>query len=348
MPTGQAERAVPLCYTPFMAPSYDKKTVVVIGGAGSVGSFLCEALARKFQVVCVDNFATGTPANIQALLQQPNFELIRHDINEPLDLESHRELDRFHIRVHGVQEVYHLASPSATGPFRLATMQTNSTGLNHVLDLTARYKAKFLFVSTSDLYEPTDDAYISEDARCWNDHLLPDAPFIESKRFAETLVETYADIHHFPAKIVRAFRSYGPRMKVGDGLLIPEIVQAALKQQDLEIPYSEDARLSLCYVSDLVDGLMKAMDHSLDFRVINLGSDQETYLGLVVEQILKLTGSTARIRFRAQGDSRVSLVPNIHKARQLLQWLPLVRLDEGLKHLVEYARSKQHEVTFDT
>lgn len=330
-----------------MAPSYDKKTVLVTGGAGSVGSFLCEALARRAQVICVDNFATGTPANIQALLQQPNFELIRHDVTQPLDLESHRELDRFHIRVHGVQEVYHLASPSPTGPFRLATMQAHSTGLAHVLDLTARYKAKFLFASTSDLYEPTDEPYVSEDARCWNDHLVPNAPFIESKRFAETMVETYADIHHFPAKIVRLFRSYGPRMKAGDGALLPEIVRAALAHQDLEVPYSEDARLSLCYVSDVVDGLMKAMDHGLDFRVINLGSDQETYLGLVVERVLKLTASTARIRFRSQGDTRVSLVPNIHKARQLLQWLPLVRLDEGLRQMVEYARSKQHEVSFD-
>lgn len=334
-----------------MAPSYDKKNVLVTGGAGSLGSFLCEALARKCHVICIDNFSTGTPANVQALMQQPNFELIRHDINEPLDLESHRELDRFHIRVHGVQEVYHLACPTsytASEQYRLATMQTNSTGLRHILDVAAKHQAKFLLASTSDLYEPTDEPFISEDARCWNDHLLPQAAYTESKRFAETMVETYADIHHFPAKVVRLFRSYGPRMKIGDGLLVPEIIQAALSHQDLELPYSEDARLSLCYVSDVVDGLMKAMDHTLDFRVLNLGSDQETYLGLVVDQVLKLTGSTARIRFRSQGDGRVSPVPNIHKARQLIQWLPLVRFDEGLKLTIEYMRSKHHEVTFET
>jgi UDP-glucuronate decarboxylase len=170
-----------------MAPLYDKKTILVTGGAGCLGSYLCEALARKAQVICVDNFSTGTPANLQALLQQPNFELIRHDINEPLDLEAHRELERFHIRVHGIQEVYHLACPTsyvAANEYRLATMQTNSTGLRHILELTAKYRAKFLLASSSDVYEPSDEPYISEDARCWNDHLLPQAAYIESKRFA--------------------------------------------------------------------------------------------------------------------------------------------------------------------
>ena len=333
-----------------MAPLYDKKTIVVTGGAGSLGSYLCEALVRRAQVICVDNFSSGTPANIQALMQQPNFELIRHDINEPLDLEQHRELDRFHIRVHGVQEVYHLACPTtytATEPYRLATMQTNSTGLQNVLNMTARYEAKFVLASTADVYEPTDEPFVTEDARCWNDHLQPQAAYTESMRFAEALVETHSDIHRFPAKIVRLFRGYGPRMQVGDGHLIPEIIHAALSHQDLELPYSEDARFSLCYVTDLVDGLIKSMEHAQDFRILNIGSDQETYLGLVVEHVMKMTGTTARIRFRSQGDGRVSLVPNIHKARQLLHWLPLVRLNEGLKQTIEYMRSKHQESPFE-
>lgn len=330
-----------------MAPSFDKKTILVTGGAGFLGSHLCEVLARRAHVICVDNFSTGTPAYIQGLLQQPNFELIRHDINEPLDLEAHRELDRFQVRVHGIQEIYHLASPvakHASERYRLATLQTQSTGFRHILELAARFQAKVLLVSSSTLYEQTGEAYVAEDARCWDDHLLPSSTYDESHRFAEAMLQAYADIHHFPAKIIRAFPAYGPRLKAGEGFLLPDLIRAALAHEDVELPQSEDTRLSLCYVTDLIDGVVKAMEHAMDFRVLNLGSDQEVRLGTVVEHILRLTGSTARIRFRAHETPIQASLPNIHKARQLLHWLPLVRLDEGLKRMIDYARSKHQEV----
>ena len=330
-----------------MAPSYDKKTVLVTGGAGFIGSHVCETLTRRAHVICVDNFSTGTPAHIQALLQQPNFELIRHDINEPLDLEAHRELDRFQIRVHGVQEIYHLASPvakHASDRYRLATLQTHSTGFRHILELAVRYKAKVLLTSSSTLYEPTTETYVAEDARCWDDHLLASSVYDEAHRFSETMLQAYSDIHQFPAKIVRVFPAYGPRLRAGEGFLLPDLIRAAVAHEDLELPFSEDTRLSLCYVTDLADGLVKAMEHPHDLHVLNLGSDQEVRLGSVVEHVLQLTGSTARIRFRAQGSVAHAPLPNIHKARQTLHWLPLVRLDEGLKRMIEYARSKHQEV----
>lgn len=330
-----------------MAPSYDKKTVLVTGGAGFIGSHLCESLARRAHVICVDNFSTGTPAHIQALLQQPNFELLRHDINEPLDLDAQRELDRFQIRVHGIQEIYHLASPvakHASDRYRLATLQTHSTGFRHILELAARYKAKVLLTSSSTLYEPTPEPYVAEDARCWDDHLLPSSVYDEAHRFAETMLQAYSDIHQFPAKIVRVFPAYGPRLRAGEGFLLPDLIRAALAHEDVELPQSEDARLNLCFVTDLVDGLVKTMEHPHDLRVLNLGSDQEVRLGTVVNHILQLTGSTAHIRFRAQETVTHAPLPNIHKARQLLHWLPLVRLDEGLKRMIDYARSKHQEV----
>ncbi len=330
-----------------MAPSYDKKTVLVTGGAGFIGSHLCESLARRAHVICVDNFSTGTPAHIQALLQQPNFELIRHDINEPLDLAAHRELDRFQIRVHGIHEIYHLASPvakHASDRYRLATLQTHSTGFRHILELAAQYKAKVLLASSSTLYEPTSETYLAEDARCWDDHLLPSSVYEEAHRFAETMLQAYSEVHQFSAKIVRVFPAYGPRLRAGEGFLLPDLIRAALAHEDLELAYSEDTRLSLCYVTDLVDGMVKAMEHPHEIQVLNLGSDQEVRLGAVVEQVLALTGTMARIRFRAQETVAHAPLPNIHKARQLLHWLPLIRLDEGLKRMIEYGRSKHHEV----
>ncbi len=330
-----------------MAPSYDKKTVLVTGGAGFIGSHLCESLARRAHVICVDNFSTGTPAHIQALLQQPNFELLRHDVNEPLDLDAQRELDRFQLRVHGIQEIYHLASPvakHASDRYRLATLQTHSTGFRHILELAARYKAKVLLTSSSTLYEPTSEPYVAEDARCWDDHLLPSSVYDEAHRFAETMLQAYSDVHQFPAKIVRVFPAYGPRLRAGEGFLLPDLIRAALAHEDLELAQSEDARLNLCFVTDLVDGLVKAMEHPHELRVLNLGSDQEVRLGTVVSHILQLTGSTSHIRFRAQESVAHAPLPNIHKARQLLHWLPLVRLDEGLKRMIDYARSKHQEV----
>ena len=341
-------RLARLLYTQIMALSSGRKNVLVMGGAGFIGSHLCEALVQHANVICVDNFSTSTPASLQSLLQNPHFELIRHDITEPLDLTAHHELDRFHVRVHGVQEIYHLACPvskSSYNQYRLALLKTQSVGMMQVMDLAVHYKAKVVFGSTSALYEPADEPYIPEDARCWNAHLGAGAAYDEGKRFSETILQTYVDIHGLSAKIVRLFRAYGPRMPLREGNLLPEIINAALTHQDLELSYSEDARFSLCYVTDVVDGLLKTMAHGSDARIMNIGSDQEVRLGMVVERIQQLTGSQARIRFQSSGKKYVSPIPNIDKARQLLHWLPLTRLDDGLKQMIDYSRSKSHTLT---
>lgn len=335
-----------MLYTIRMALSSDRKNILVTGGAGFIGSHLCEALVQRANVICVDNFSTGSPSSIQNLLQHPHFEFLRHDIHEPLALEEIHELDRFHVRVHGIQEIYHLACPTSKShadKYRLAVLETNSMGVKNVMDLAVKYQAKVVYASTSSVYEASSEPFISEDARCWNEHLEDEAAYVESKRFAETLVHTYGLIHRLPVKIVRIFRTYGPRMRVDEGYLLPELVEAILASREYELPYSEDARLSLCYVKDMVDGLVRVMDHAMEFRVMNLGSDQELRLGAVVERLLQLTGSTARIRFASRGSGQVAPVPNIDKARQLLHWLPLTRLDDGLKQMIEYARSARQE-----
>ena len=329
-----------------MALSSERKTVLVTGGAGFIGSHLCEALVPRANVICVDNFSTGSPASLQGLLQHPHFEFLRHDIHEPLHLDEIHELERFHVRVHGIQEIYHLACPTSKShadKYRLAVLETNSLGVKNVMELAVRYRAKVVFASTSSLYDASEEVFVAEDARCWNEHLSDEAAYVESKRFAETLVHTYGLVHQVPTKIARVFRTYGPRMQVDEGYLLPELIEAILAQQEYEVAYSEDARLSLCYVKDMVDGLVRAMEHPIEFRVINLGSNQEVRLGTVVERLLQLTGSTARIRFASHGSRQVAPVPNIDKARQVLHWLPLTRLDEGLKHMIEYARSTRQE-----
>ena len=323
------------------------KNILVVGGAGFLGSHLCEALVAGAHVVCMDNFCTSTPANIQPLLQHPRFELIRHDINEPFDLASHRELDRFHVRVHGIQEVYYLASPTAKHSFqahKLTMMRTASVGLLHVLERVREYEAKFLLVSTSALYADQNQPFLSEDDPCVSDHLGPYAAYDESKRFEETLVHTHAEVCRLPGRIVRLFRTYGPRMRLNEGYLLPDMIQSALAHRDLELPFSEDACMSLCYVNDAIEGCIRTMGQELDTRVMNIGSDQEVRLGMVVARILELTHSTARIRFLREGVHRVSAVPNLEKARQLLHWLPLTRLDDGLLKMIDFIRSKEHEV----
>ncbi len=321
-------------------------TILVTGGAGFLGSHLCEVLVQHANVVCIDNFSTGQSAHIQKLLQHPRFEFLRHDISEPLDLSAHRELSRFQIGIHGIQQIYHLASSSAEKAFdqhRLSMLRTGSEGFRHVLELAREYQATVLLVSTSELYEEQDAPFLAESDRCWTDHFGERAAYQEAKRYEETLLHTYASVYGFRAKIARLFFSYGPRMAMQDDQLLPTMIQAALRHESVELPYSEDARLSLCYVQDVVDGLVRFMQHDRDIRVMNIGSDQETRLGLVAERILQLTQSPSRLHFSVHGSRRVSAVPNIDKARQLLHWLPLTRLDDGLRHVIEYARSKQQE-----
>lgn len=331
-------------------PLSDRKNILVTGGAGFIGSFLCEALVQTANVICVDNFSTGSQSNLHDLLQNPHFELINQDINQPLDLLAFPELERFQVRVHGIQEIYHLACPISKRnfqEFRIATLQTNSIGWRHVLELASSYQAKVLLASTSALYDAQDSSFLAEDDRCWADHLGPHGAYDESKRFAETMGQTYAEIYGFPLRIARIFRTYGPRMKINEGNLLPDIVNAALSEQDQILTFSEDARLGLCYVSDMVDGLIKLMDASVDVRVMNLGSDHEVRLATFVERVLQITGSSARVQF--QPDQMVPwqepALPNIDKARQVLHWLPLVRLEDGLKKMIAYARSERQRTS---
>ncbi len=330
---------------------FERKNILVTGGAGFLGSQLCETLVKDANVICIDNFSSSTPRNIETLLQHPSFEFVNHDITQPLHLEQLKELERFKLSVQGIQEIYHLACPISKAhyeQFRIATILTNSIGLKHVLDLAVRYKSKVLYASSSVLYGPrrAESPYVREEAPCTIDHLTSHGAYDEGKRFGEAVLYTYADVYGLDVKISRIFRTYGPRMKISDGHLLPDMIMNALDGQDIVIRTPESGRVSLCFVNDMIDGLVRHMGTAMDVTVVNLGSDHDLTLAEVAEKIIRLTGSSSRVRFEPPEDRGwvEAPLPDLQRARTLLHWVPLVRLEEGLTKMIDFARSHRQQI----
>ncbi len=332
----------------------EKKNILVTGGAGFVGSYLCEALLKQkdVRVLCVDNFITSQESNIDGLLKNPDFEFIRHDINMPFDPEAFPELARFRIKVQGIQEIYHLACPTSPKKFdqyRMQTLYANSLGVKHLLDLAVRFKSKMLQVSTSVVYgtRPADGHPFREDELGCSDILSPRACYDEGKRFAETCCATYAQVHHLDVRIVRLFRTYGPRMPLFDGHMIPDFITNALDHKELEIFGDETFRTSLLYVSDAVDGILKAMQAPPDLGPLNIGSDVDVKLTDVAQRIMEMTGSSSRLVFKDPLLFMTQLgLPDLTKTKEKLGWIPLVTLDDGLRRTIEYTMSHKSLLNF--
>lgn len=325
-----------------MPDAAEKKNILVTGGAGFIGSFLCERLLQEARVICVDNFLTSQESNIDHLLKNPDFEFIRHDFNTPFDPEAFPELMRFKIKFQGIQQIYHLACPTSPKKFeqyKAQTLLTNSLATKNALDLAVRYRAKLLFTSASVVYGPrtTDNKPYDEDYFGMVNALSPRACYDEGKRYAETMVETYRQVYGIETKIARVFRTYGPRMPLFDGQMIPDFITNALDGNPLAIYGDETFRTSLVYVSDVVDGLVKLMHAPADIGPVNLGSDLDMPLIDVAQRIIEMTGSTSRVTFEPPLLFMTPLgLPSITKAKDKLGWLPLVRLDEGLKRTIDY------------
>jgi UDP-glucuronate decarboxylase len=321
----------------------EKRTAVVTGGAGFIGSHLCERLLVDGQrVICIDNFITSDVSNIDSLLKNPDFEFIKLDINEPFDLESYPELARFKLNVHGVQEVYHLACPTSAKKFdnlRIQTYLANSVGMRNVLDMAVKYKARVLHASTAVVYGPrhADGSKFKETDFGITNHTSPRACYDEGKRFAETACFTYGSVFGLDVRVARIFRTYGPRQRLNDGEMMPDFVLDALEGRDLVVYGEEKFSTALLFVTDLVDGLIRLMQVSKNPGPVNFGGDEDLILADVARKVVAMTGSNSQVRFEAPLLFMTPLgLPDTRRAVDELGWIPLVRLDDGLKRTIEY------------
>lgn len=329
------------------APIFEKKNVLITGGAGFIGSHLAERLLREARVICLDNFVTSSERNIDHLLKNPDFEFLKVDINTPFDLEAFPELARFKIPFQGIQEIYHLAVPTSPKQFdqyKIETLRASSEGTVRVMELARKYKARMVFGSSSVVYGPRepDHAIFKEGDLGRVNQLSPRACYDEGRRFSETVVQTYGDVYGIDAKIARIFRTYGPRLRLFDGQMIPDFVLQALDGKDLVIYGDESFSTSLCYVTDIVDGLIRLMVASREIGPVNIGSDEDVKLIDVAKKIIEMTGSESKIVFEPPLVFMTPLgLPDIRKAKEELGWLPLVRLEDGLVQTIEYTKANR-------
>jgi len=326
---------------------FDKKNVLVLGGAGFIGSHLCDKLIADNKVICIDNFISGKQENIDHLLQNENFIFINDDINNLVDLEKYPELERFQIKFQGIQEIYNLACPTSPKNFQknsIFTAQTNSLGTIRALDLAVKYKAKLLHYSSSVVYGSKDEktSVMKENVYFPLNPLTPRASYDEGKRFAETLVFTYKTAYNIDAKILRIFTSYGPRMPLFVGHMIPDFIVAALDNKPLTVYGDQNFTTTLCHVNDVIDASLKMMA-SKEAGPFNVGNPKEYKISDVAKMIIKMTSSKSEITYADPllFMSKLGL-PDISLAKEKIEWFPIVTLENGLESAVEYA--KAHKV----
>lgn len=327
--------------------TFAKKNILVTGGAGFIGAHLCERLLKDgHHVICLDNFSTSLVRNIEPLLQNLEFQFLRLDVTQPFDLEKYSELSAFKIPFQGIQEIYHLACPTTIkkfDDFKVQTLLANSVGNYHVLEIAKKYKSKVMLGSSSVVYgtRQGDDHYVEESDQGVVDHLSPRACYDEGKRFSETMFETYRQAHGVDTKIARIFRTYGPKMPLFDGHLIPDFIMNALDNKDLVIYGKEEFRTSLVFVDDVVDALMRLMAAPAGLGPVNIGSDVDMQISTIAKKIIEMTGSTSKIVYEKELPFLSELaLPRIVKAKEM-GWLPLVRLEDGLSKTIDYMKANR-------
>jgi len=308
-----------------------KKSVVITGGAGFIGSHLSDRLINEgFKVICLDNFITGKLENVRHLLQDKNFTIIKHNVTK-------------YIKIKGkVSYVLHFASPASPEDylkFPIQTLKVGSLGTHNTLGLAKDKEARFMLASTSEVYgdplvHPQPESY-------WGNvnSLGVRGCYDESKRFAEALTMAYRRVHKIKTQIVRIFNTYGPRMRMRDGRVVPNFIYQALHKKPLSVYGRGTQTRSFCYVDDLIEGIFRLM-HSGINEVVNLGNPDEFTVLQLAKLVVKLTGTKNEVTFKPlpQDDPR-QRKPDIARAKKILKWQPEIGLEEGLLRTIDWFRA---------
>ena len=307
------------------------KRILVTGGAGFIGNHLCRRLLNEGNyVICLDNFFTGLKQHIEDMLDNPNFELIEHDIVEPIDIEC--------------EQIYNMACPASPPHYQydpVKTMKTSVLGVLNMLELARKYNAKILQASTSEVYgnplvHPQQESY-------WG-NVNPigiRSCYDEGKRAAETLLMDYHRQYGTDIRIIRIFNTYGPNMDPKDGRVVSNCIMQAIKGEDITIYGDGSQTRSFCYVDDLVDGAIRMMNNDKGFiGPVNLGNPSERTVLNLAQMVLEMTGSNSKLSFMPlPSDDPVKRKPDITKAQQMLGWEPVVDIKDGLAKTIDYFKS---------
>jgi nucleoside-diphosphate-sugar epimerase len=306
--------------------------VLVTGGAGFIGSFLCETLLEKdYDVVCLDNLSTGKKSNVEHLLKNPKFKFLEHDVTKPIDLKTNF--------------IFHLASPASPIDYQklpIETSMANSIGTYNMLQIAKKNEARLLLASTSEVYgdpieHPQKETY-------WG-NVNPfgiRSCYDESKRFAEALTMSFYRKHNLDVRIARIFNTFGPRMRLDDGRVIPNFIIESLTEKPITVYGDGKQTRSFCYISDMIEGLLKLMfKDNLSGEVINLGNPEERTILDVAALIKEMTNSNSEITFKPlPKDDPTRRKPDITKARKLLDWEPKIDFARGLKETIEWFKGE--------
>jgi len=309
--------------------------VVITGGAGFLGSHLCDKfIERGWEVACLDNLSTGAEANIQHLMANPRFQFVRHDVTRYIDVPG------------PVDAVMHFASPASPDDYLrlpIQTLKVGSLGTHNALGLAFAKNSRFLLASTSECYGDPD---VSPQPETYWGHVNPIGPrgvYDEAKRFSEAMTMAYRRAHGVDTRIVRIFNTYGPRMRLNDGRALPNFLYQALSGQAITVYGDGHQTRSFCYVSDLIAGILALFD-STEHLPTNIGNPHEITILEFAERIRVITGNKAELVFKPlPQDDPKRRCPDIRKAQRLLHWEPKVSLEEGLKLTLEYFQKKVAE-----
>lgn len=307
------------------------KTAVVTGGAGFLGSHLCDKLiTNDIDVVCIDNLLTGNMANISHLFGNEKFSFVKHDVTNFIHVQGE------------VDYILHFASPASPIDYLklpIQTLKVGSLGTHKVLGLAKEKNARFLLASTSEVYGDPEIHPQKEDYWGNVNPVGPRGVYDEAKRFAEAMTMAYHRYHNVDTRIVRIFNTYGPRMRPDDGRALPTFVSQALKGEDITVFGDGMQTRSFCYVDDLIDGIYKLL-MSEETEPVNIGNPSEITLKEFAEEVIKITNSSSKIVYKdlPQDDPKVRQ-PNIAKAEEILNWKPKVNREEGLKITIDYFKS---------